>query len=252
MSDVIISALALGLASLIGSAFGFVFRRIPHRLNDVFLGFCAGMMLGAAIVCLILEGLEMTSGAGWWQVIVGVVVGVLLISSIDRLTPHLHSLSGLSEVERHPDSTRSINSVLLFVTAIAIHKFPEGMATGITFEGQNIDNAWAVTISIALQNIPEGLVVVTPLLLIGVSCFRTMAVALIIAGIEIAGVFTGYYLGGISMALLPALLGFAGGAMLYVLSDEMIPETHSHGYHKESTFALVAGMIILLVVTKCL
>ena len=134
--------------------------------------------------------------------------------------------------------------------AIAIHKFPEGIATGITFDGHNVDNAWAVTITIALQNIPEGLVVVTPLLLIGVKRMRALWVALAIAGIELLGVFAGYLLGGISSALLPGLLGFAGGAMLYVLSDEMIPETHAHGFQKYATYALVGGLMTLLLISE--
>ncbi|MDE6120645.1 MAG: ZIP family metal transporter, partial [Muribaculaceae bacterium] len=241
MNDVMVSAAALGIASVIGSLAGFIFRKIPHRLSDIFLGFCAGMMLGASVVCLILEGIEIAGASGWWQVAVGVAAGVALISGIDRLAPHLHNLSGLGDVESHPGISQTASRVLLFVAAIAIHKFPEGIATGITFDGHDIDNAWAVTVSIAMQNIPEGLVVVTPLLLIGVSRMRTALVALSVAGIEIAGVFTGYYIGGLSADLLPAMLGLAGGAMLYVLSDEMIPETHSHGYQRQATYALVAG-----------
>ncbi len=250
MSDIVISALSLAAASLLGSAFGFIFKRIPHKLNDIFLGFCAGMMLGAAVVCLILEGIEMAGAAGCWEVIIGVAAGVALISSIDFLTPHLHNLTGLGEMEHHPDANRSVGRILLFVLAIAIHKFPEGMATGITFDGHNVDNAWAVTISIALQNVPEGLVVVTPLLLIGVSRLRTLLVAFAIAVIELLGVFVGYFLGGLSVVLLPALLGGAGGAMLYLLSDEMIPETHAHGFQKQATYAGVAGVMVLLIVTR--
>ena len=168
LSDVTISAIALGGASILGSVIGFAVRRVPHKWNDIFLGFCAGMMLGAAIVCLIAEGISMTGVGGMWQVGVGVILGVALISCIDFLTPHLHHLAGLEcEEERHPDSTRSIDRILLFVLAIAIHKLPEGIATGLTFDGHDIGNAWTVTAAIALQNIPEGLVVVTPLLLIG-------------------------------------------------------------------------------------
>lgn len=251
MSEITISALALAGSSLLGSLLGFFFRRIPHKYNDIFLGFCAGMMLGAAVVCLILEGFETGGSDGWWQVVIGVILGVMLISLIDRLTPHLHNLVGVDkEMENHPDSNRSVNRILLFTLAIAIHKLPEGMATGITFDGHNVDNAWAVTISMALQNIPEGLVVVTPLLLIGVSKLRTLAVAFAIAGIELAGVFAGYFLGGISSAFLPALLGAAGGAMLYVLSDEMIPETHAHGFQKQATYALIAGVMLLIIVQQ--
>ncbi len=251
LSDVTISAIALGGASILGSVIGFAVRRVPHKWNDIFLGFCAGMMLGAAIVCLIAEGISMTGVGGMWHVGVGVILGVALISCIDFLTPHLHHLAGIEcEGERHPDSTRSIDRILLFVLAIAIHKLPEGIATGLTFDGHDIGNAWTVTAAIALQNIPEGLVVVTPLLLIGVSRLRTLAVALVVAGIELGGVFAGYSLGAISASLLPAMLGLAGGAMLYVLSDEMIPETHSHGYQRQATYALVAGVMVLLFVQQ--
>lgn len=251
LSDVAISAIALGGASILGSVIGFAIKRVPHKWNDIFLGFCAGMMLGAAIVCLIAEGISMTGAAGMWQVGVGVALGVMLISGIDFITPHLHHLAGLeSDCERHPDSTRSIDRILLFVLAVAIHKLPEGIATGLTFDGHDIANAWTVTAAIALQNIPEGLVVVTPLLLIGVSRWRTLAVALAVAGLELGGVFAGYYIGAVSSALLPMMLGLAGGAMLYVLSDEMIPETHSHGYERPATYALVAGVMVLLFVQQ--
>ena len=246
LSDVAISAIALGGASLLGSVAGFAVRRVPHKWNDVFLGFCAGMMLGAAVVCLILEGMEMAGAGALWQVAVGVAAGVALISCIDVITPHLHRLTGIDNEGHRAANGTSTHRILLFVTAIAIHKLPEGMATGITFDGHDIDNAWTVTTAIALQNIPEGLVVVTPLLLIGVSRWRTLAVAMSVAVIELAGVFAGYFVGRISVALLPALLGLAGGAMLYVLSDEMIPETHAHGFQRQATYALVGGVITLL------
>lgn len=246
LSDVAISAIALGGASLLGSVVGFAVRKVPHKWNDIFLGFCAGMMLGAAIVCLIMEGVEMAGASGLWQVAMGVAAGVALISCIDFITPHLHRLTGIDPEGHNGVSGTSTHRILLFVTAIAIHKLPEGMATGFTFDGHDVDNAWTVTMAIALQNIPEGLVVVTPLLLIGVSRWRTVMVALAVAGIELGGVFAGYYVGRISAMLLPGMLGLAGGAMLYVLSDEMIPETHAHGFQRQATYALVAGVMAIL------
>lgn len=250
IADVTISALALGGSSLAGSLLGLIVKKVPHRWNDIFLGFCTGMMLAAAIVCLIWEAVHHAHAAGIWQVVLGVAAGVVLISLIDYATPHLHHLVGLPDDEldreHHPDVNSTISKVLLFVLAIAIHKLPEGMATGITFDGHNIDNAWTVTITIAVQNIPEGLVVVTPLLLIGIARWRALLAGLAIAFIELLGVYAGYYLGSLSHALLPALLAMAGGAMLYVLSDEMIPETHAHGFQKQATYALVLGVICLL------
>lgn len=244
MNDLLICAAGLGLSSLFGSVIGLIVRRIPHRWNDVFLGFCAGMMLTGAVVCLILPAVGMCRRAAWWQVVAGVVAGVALIGMLDRFTPHLHHLSGVKEEERHVNNA-SLNRTLLFVMAIAIHKLPEGLATGISFNGEP-GNAFAVALTIALQNIPEGMVVVTPLLMAGVRFLNTAMIALTVALLEVAGVFAGYFIGDISSLLLPFMLSLAGGSMLYVISDEMIPETHSHGHQKPATYALVAGVICML------
>ena len=244
MTAVVQSALLLGGASLVGSALGFVVRRIPHKLNDIFLGFCAGMMLAAAVVCLVLPAVDSAGEGGLWQVALGILAGAGLISLLDLVTPHLHNLSGLEPEEHHHNST--INRVMLFVIAIALHKLPEGMATGVAFQGAAAQNAQALSLTIALQNVPEGMVVVTPLLVAGVKVWRAGVVSAVVAGLEVAGVFLGYWLGSLSEALLPALMGMAAGAMLYVISDEMIPETHAHGYQKAATFALIAGFILML------
>lgn len=246
--QMLICAGGLGLASLIGSSAGMVVRKIPHRWNDIFLGFCAGMMLTASLVCLIVPAVDMAGPGGWWQPLVGVALGVLLIAALDRLTPHLHHLAGVEAglEEEHTSAGKSIDRVLLFVMAIAIHKFPEGLATGVVFDGGDMSNAYTVAITIALQNIPEGMVVVTPLIMIGVGYWRVVGVSLAVALLEVAGVLAGYFLGDISEALLPALTALAGGAMLYVISDEMIPETHSHGFEKHATYALVAGVMAML------
>lgn len=249
LEQLLICAAGLGLASLVGSLAGVIVRRIPHKWNDIFLGFCAGMMLTAALVCLIVPSVEMAGRSGWWQSVVGVALGVALIGVLDRITPHLHHIAGLEagEIEEpHTASSRSINRVLLFVIAIAIHKFPEGIAAGVVFDGDNLTNAYTVAITIAIQNIPEGMVVVTPLIMIGVNMWRVLGVALTVALLEVAGVVAGYFIGDISSALLPALTALAGGAMLYVISDEMIPETHSHGFEKHATYALVAGVMTML------
>lgn len=248
ITKVIISAAGLGLASVVGSAIGLLVRSVPHKWNDIFMGFCAGMMLAASITGLLLPSVDGLSPADWWQPVAGVVAGVALIGALDYLTPHLHHLSGL-EMERHR-SDASLNRIIMFVIAIALHKLPEGMATGIVFDEGNISNAYSVAISIALQNIPEGLVIVTPLLMVGVSYLRTTVISLFIALLEMAGVGLGYYLGTLAGALMPALLAMAGGAMLYVISDEMIPETHAHGHQKPATYALVAGVLLAVMVTK--
>ena len=244
MTAIVEAAILLGGASLVGSFIGFFVKRIPHRLNDIFLGFCAGMMLAASIICLALPAVEAAGQGGLWQVALGIVAGAVLISLLDKLTPHLHNLTGL-EPEEHQNN-QTINRVILFVIAIAIHKLPEGMATGVAYDAANVANADALSLTIALQNIPEGLVIVTPLLVAGIRTWRIMTVALTVACLEMAGVFIGYWIGSLSAVLLPPLMGVAAGAMLYVISDEMIPETHSHGYQKAATFAMILGFITML------
>lgn len=242
--ELLLCSAGLALSSLLGSGLGLLIRRISHSWNDVFLGFCAGMMLTASIVCLILPAVDMSPVSGWWQIIAGVAAGVALIGVLDRVTPHLHHLSGIREEENHVNNA-SFNRTLLFVMAIALHKLPEGLATGVSFNGDQ-GNAFAITLTIALQNIPEGMVVVTPLLMAGVRFASTTLIAVAVALLEVVGVFAGYFIGDISSALLPFMLSIAGGAMLYVISDEMIPETHSHGFQKPATYALVGGVLAML------
>ena len=184
-----------------------------------------------------------------WSVAAGVAAGAIFLNLLDWLTPHLHHVTGL-DIEEHTHNSR-INRILLFVMAIALHKFPEGMAAGVSMgPGTDSGNSWMVTFGLALQNIPEGMVIVPPLILAGVSTLRTILISLAIGLLEVVGVWAGFALGAISNMLLPAMLGFAGGAMLYVTSDEMIPETHAHGYQKQATYALLAGFMTLLLVEK--
>lgn len=243
MSQIWISAAGLSLATVIGSALGFIIKELPHRWNDAVLGFCAGVMLAASTVGLILPATESAGIGRWWLVLAGVMLGVLFLNVLDLLTPHLHKITGLdAEEHRH---NASLNHILLFVMAIALHKLPEGIAAGVGFNSAETSDAWAVTLGIALQNIPEGMVVIAPLLLAGVSKLRTFVISLGIALLEVLGVWIGYGIGAISAFLLPVMLAFAGGAMLYVVSDEMIPETHAHGYQKLATYALILGFVML-------
>ena len=245
MQSVWISAVGLCLSSVIGSIIGLSFKGLSHRWNDIIMGFCAGVMLAASVIGLILPATEMADSAGWWQVAIGVMLGALFLSLLDKITPHLHKLTGL-EPEEHANNEH-INRILLFILAIAIHKLPEGIAAGVSFNNDSESAAWSVTLGLALQNIPEGMVVISPLLLAGVSRWRTLFISLAIGLLEIVGVWIGYGLGAISLVLLPVMLAFAGGAMLYVISDEMIPETHNPGcYHKSATYALLVGFMTLV------
>ncbi len=251
MSQIWISAAALCATTLLGSAIGFFFTGLSHRWNDTILGFCAGVMLAAATVGLILPAFELCTGA-LWTVVIGVMAGAVFINLIDFLTPHLHTITGL-DPELHQNNG-ALNKVLLFVMAIAIHKMPEGIAAGVSLSNTvgAEESSLAVTLGLSLQNIPEGMVIIAPLLVAGVSKLRTMFISLAIGLLEIVGVWMGFSLGSISIAFLPVMLGFAGGAMLYVISDEMIPETHAHGHQKQATYALLLGFMTLLFVENYL
>ena len=220
-------------------------KELPHKWNDTVLGYCAGVMLAASTIGLIVPAFEMTGH--WWFVAIGVMVGALFLNLLDLVTPHLHHITGLDEAEHHHNA--SLNHVLLFVMAIALHKLPEGMAAGVSMS-EGIDGSWAVTLGIALQNVPEGMVVIAPLLVAGVSHARTFLISTVIGLLEVIGVWLGFAMGTASQLMLPFMLGFAGGAMLYVTSDEMIPGTHAHGYQKQATYALLLGFMTLVLVER--
>ena len=239
MTEVWLSAAGLCGATVIGSLLGFVVRSLSHKWNDTLLGYCAGLMLAASTLGLIVPAFSQVTH--WWMVATGVMAGALFLNVLDLVTPHLHHITGLDPEAHRTNAT--INHVLLFVLAIALHKLPEGMAAGVSLCQSTQATDWSVSVGIALQNIPEGMVVIAPLLVAGVSVSRTFVISLAIGLLEIVGVLAGYGLGTASASFLPVMLGFAGGAMLYVTSDEMIPETHAHGYQKQATYALLLGFI---------
>lgn len=252
MNYVWISAAGLCGSTILGALLGFGIKKIPHKWNDTILGFCAGMMLAAAILGLIVPAMEganvINNNFGWLLVVAGVMIGALFLNVLDAVTPHLHTITGL-DAEEHK-SNASLNKVLLFVMAIAIHKLPEGIAAGVGFNSENLTNALSVTIGISFQNIPEAMVIITPLLIAGVSKKRTLAISFAIALLEVVGVWIGYAMGAVSQTFLPIMLAFAGGCMLYIVSDEMIPETHSHGHQKMATYALLIGFLTLMMIEQ--
>ncbi len=245
MQLALITALGVGGATVLGAALGFCFKRIPHRYNDALLSFAAGVMLAAAIMGLILPAVELGGRHGVWMAALGVFVGALFLTFADRLIPHLHSLAGM-EREAH-GRNRELDRILLFILAIAIHNFPEGVAAGVASGQEDIGNAVSVGVGIMLQNIPEGMIVISPLLLAGVSRGRAFLIASFTGVIEVFGTFLGYFAVSIVSTILPFALAFAGGTMLYVFGDEMIPATHSHGYERLATYSLLAGFVLMLV-----
>ncbi len=251
MHPVILTALGVGGATVFGVVIGFLFKKISHKFSDIVLSFAAGVMLAAAVLGLVLPALE--HGSGKWTdlliVVLGIFAGAVVLDLIDKLVPHLHKLAG-KEPDLHSDcghcKNEKASKVLLFVLAIAIHNLPEGIAAGVGFGTGNTTDALLLAAGIALQNIPEGMVIVAPMLASGISPKRTFLYASLTGFIEVVGTFIGFFAVSIASAILPFALAFAGGTMLYVISDEMIPETHAHGSEKGATYALLFGFCLML------
>ncbi len=248
MEIVIWTALGVGGATVVGVALGFCFRNLSHKFSDIVLSFAAGVMLSAAILGLILPSIEY---GGKWKLVItvaGVFAGALCLNLMDKVVPHLHKLTGDGNgFCGDKECLARMNKILLFVLAIAIHNLPEGIAAGVGFGSDNTAEALMIAGGIALQNIPEGMVIIGPMLAVGISPKKTFLYASLTGVVEIIGTLIGYFAVSISTAILPFALAFAGGTMLYVVSDEMIPETHAHGSERSATYALLIGFCFMLV-----
>ena len=245
MELVLLTALGVGGATVFGALIGFIFKKIYHSFSDIVLSFAAGVMLSAAVLGLIIPSLEYGGKYGILITVAGIFAGAVCLNIIDKLVPHLHKFVG-DETESHNNA--NLNRVLLFVLAIAIHNLPEGIAAGVGFGSGDTTQALIIAGGIALQNIPEGMVIIAPMLAAGISPRKTFILAMITGLVEVVGTLIGYFAVSISTAVLPFALAFAGGTMLYVISDEMIPETHSHGSERGATYALLVGFCVMLVV----
>ena len=247
MDIVLLTAAGVGGATLIGAAIGFIFKNISHKFSDIVLSFSAGVMLAAAVLGLILPSVEY--GGDYWilTTVLGVFAGAICLDLMDKLIPHLHKFSGMEGAEEAHPQAKKASKVMLFVLAIAIHNLPEGIAAGVGFGSGNTAEALVIAGGIALQNIPEGMVIIGPMLASGISKKRTFLYAALTGVVEVVGTLIGYFAVSVATFILPFALAFAGGTMLYVISDEMIPETHAHGEQKGATYALLVGFLLMLV-----
>ena len=244
MELVLLTALGVGGATVFGSLIGFAFKKISHKFSDIVLSFAAGVMLAAAVLGLILPSLEYGGKYGFLITVAGIFVGAVCLNLIDKLVPHMHRLVG-SDTEAHNNA--NLSKVLLFVTAIAIHNLPEGIAAGVGFGAGDVSGALMIAGGIALQNIPEGMVIIGPMLAAGVTPKKTFVCAMITGLVEVVGTLIGFFAVSVASSILPFALAFDGGTMLYVISDEMIPETHAHGSERGATYALLVGFCVMLV-----
>lgn len=238
----LIAGLLVILSSILGSFIGIIFKKISHRTNDIFLGFAAGIML-----CAVFTGLLPTALSGNSFILIligvlGVIIGATFISLLDKFIPHVHFEN---ENMDNKSIKKSSNRTLLLIFAIAIHNIPEGLATGIVFGNGINPNAIMVAISMIIQKLPEGLIVIIPLLSMGMKKNKAFLLSILVAFMMLPGIIIGAILGSLPLALGIFFYAFTFGAIIYVVSDEIIPESHEHGFQKEATFALIVGVLIV-------
>ena len=243
MTEVLLCALGVGGATVMGAVLGLIFKNLTHRFSDLVLAFAAGVMLASSFIGLILPSLDMSVGGSVFVTSLGIFLGAIALNLIDKLVPHAHKFVEKGDC---PEALRT-RKVMLFVAAIALHNLPEGIAAGVGFGSGDISSAILIAGSIALQNIPEGMVIIAPMISVGITPQKAFLIALSTGLIEVVGTVIGYFAVSLTTFMLPFALAFAGGCMLYVISDEIIPDTHADGAENGATYALLLGICLILI-----
>ncbi len=243
----IVASLAAGSATGIGSLPVFFTQKISVRAQDSMLGFGAGVMLAATSFSLIIPGIEaanQNTGSSVLSaliIVIGILLGGVFLFLGDRYLPHEHFIKG-----REGADIAKLRRIWLFIIAITLHNFPEGMAVGVGFGTGDIHNGVVLAIGIGLQNLPEGLVVALALVSHHYTRLAACGIALLTGLVEPIGGALGAGVVHIFLPLLPWGLAFAAGAMLYVISNEIIPESHRKGYELEATFGVLIGFVLMM------
>ena len=244
------ASILAGLATGIGALPALFFKNISRNLFNSMLGAAAGVMLAATAFSLLVPGMNYGNliwpGKGIYIVSMGMLIGAAFLHYADRQLPHVH-FDSISDVQ-----LSSLKKVWLFIIAITIHNFPEGMSVGVSFGSGEMKNGVVLAIAIALQNIPEGLAVALPLVGLGYNKWKAVGIATLTGLVEPIGGLLGITMVTVFQPILPIAMGFAAGAMLFVISEEIIPETHSNGRSRYATFALMIGFIIMMVLDNLL
>ncbi|MGD7035097.1 ZIP family metal transporter [Methylotuvimicrobium buryatense] len=245
-----LASILAGLATGVGALPALFFTEISRNLFNSLLGAAAGVMLAATAFSLLVPsidyGNQIWPGNGLWVTSLGMITGALFLHFADRKLPHIHFDS---IADQH---LNSLNKIWLFIIAITIHNFPEGMSVGVSFGSGDMKNGIILATAIALQNIPEGLAVALPLVGLGYNKWKAVGIATLTGLVEPVGGLLGITMVTIFTPVLPIAMGFAAGAMLFVISEEIIPETHSEGRSRHATFALMIGFIIMMILDNLL
>ncbi len=250
----LIGGLIIAALNLFGASLVFIWRNPSQKVMDGALGFAAGVMLAASFTSLIIPGIEIYSQGNPLPVLFGMVLGALFLDRSDLLIPHAHYiLSGgirkdsANPSDQLPISNERMAGVMLFILAITLHNIPEGLAVGVGFGSGDLDNAIPLMLAIGIQNIPEGLAVSVSAINAGLDKrFYAVFTGIRSGAVEIPVAVLGAYAVHTVTALLPYAMGFAAGAMLFVISDEIVPETHMKGHERIATLGTIAGTIIML------
>lgn len=244
------ASILAGLATGVGALPALFFKNISNNLFNSMLGAAAGVMLAATAFSLLVPGIDFGNaiwpGKGIYVVSFGMLIGAAFLHYADKQLPHVH-FDSISDTQLN-----SLKKIWLFIIAITIHNFPEGMSVGVSFGSGEMKNGVVLAIAIALQNIPEGLAVALPLVGLGYNKWRAVGIATLTGLVEPVGGLLGITMVTVFQPILPIAMGFAAGAMLFVISEEIIPETHSNGRSRYATFALMLGFIIMMVLDNML
>ncbi|WP_215492239.1 ZIP family metal transporter [Fenollaria sporofastidiosus] len=233
-----------GLMTALGAVPVFFTKNVSQKLLDMMLGFAAGIMLAATCFSLVMPSIEY--GGGDFKAVIitslGILFGAFIIDMIDKYSPHEHLID-----KRREGVSSSLSEIWLFIIAITIHNFPEGMATGVGFGTENISDGLALALGIGIQNMPEGLAVALSLVREKYSVKYAFIVAALTGLVEPVGAALGFGLVNVFKPVLPVVLASAAGAMLFVICDEIIPDTHSKGYEREATYGIIFGFVIMMI-----
>ena len=242
-----VGSLVAGMGTVVGAAGVFFVRKLSLKTEHGLLSAAAGMMLAATFFSLLLPAIDYgrahfdTTSNAVLVVIVGLLSGAALLHVIHQRVPHEHFFLG----REGPDGA-AFSRIWLFVIAITLHNFPEGMAVGVGFASGDIANGRPLAIGIGIQNIPEGLAVSVALISVGYSRLQSFSVGALTGLVEPVGGIVGSLAVSVAGPLMPLAMGFAAGAMLFIISHEIIPETHRGGYGNVATFSLLGGFTIMM------
>ena len=232
-----LASLIAGSVTIIGASSVFLMRKVSEKFLDTSMGFAAGVMLAATFFGLILPAIKI---GGMLKTALGILIGSLFLIVMEKIVPHMHRVAGVKGPPVH------LSKIWLFILAITIHNFPEGLTVGVGFAGGNIASGIVLAIGIGIQNFVEGLAVALALFRDKNKIMQAFLIASFTCVVEPIGGFLGISIVSLSKPIIPYGMAFAAGAMLFVTSEEVIPETHSRGNAREATVGLILGFIVMM------